>query len=948
MAGPGGIQPGGLTLPKTALLGASSALAVASCLLASQASAATAAASSESSGATAVGELTVVAEKREQSIETVPVAITAFGAEQRKLMGIAIIQDLADFSPSLNWTDIDDRIYIRGIGRNSDNLNNTSGVAIYYNGIYYGANAAVEQQKSDLFIGNIEVDNGPQNTLHGSNADGGVVEFTSQKPTDTMYGEVRVGVANYGTAFVESVVSGPINDQLKFRLGGNFTEQRGGFFDNLDGSPQGGNLVLGGSGETHYFEGQLEGHWDHLDAWIMASSGNFIANTHGAAGLGPFPDTEFNAANTLTPSGFYGLCGLPGVPATPGGAGCAGGNPIVPGSVKTLGVTANNFPGNQPGNVNIRDFINEDNGINDMQGDVQISAHVTYHTPSFDINYLTGYQNFHYTLHIPTQYIASSDSGVTQWQEEGAASAAAAGLCTATGATLAACEAPLTVNPTPNFLVFDEFDQAFSHELNFTSTTASPFQWIGGLYWYRERWNQPVDQYSMSDQPQMEAPMFFAPLTGLGGTGCAGAALLCAAPANPTFAGSSENTAITYDSVAVYGQGSYKFSDQWKFSGAIRYTNDHKQGWQTWRVVDFDAILGAPAFGSATPALDITSLAVCGPAGSASPCTTGYQGAGIATINPLTGNAQRRLGATWDAVTGEANLDWTPDSSTLGYFKYSRGYKAGGWSTYTLGPTPYVGSEFVDAFELGGKKTIGSTWTLNGDVFYYNYNNEQVPLSVVNTNTGQIIPILYNVPLAHNYGVELWGTWRPIDPLAISLSYSYLSAKVAHSACVEDTVDPQAIQPGANTAGCVETAADKAAGTLLQNIVGQTIPGATPNKVSLNGLYTFTFDPGKLTFSGTFVWRDGTYDDVFNRAWTFQPASTQVNIRATWTGANNHYNIILFCNNLFNTTAYDGAAGGLLQSTLPTGTSPGREDIQSAPFLNAPRTFGLQFQYRWQ
>ena len=123
-----------------------------------------------------------------------------------------------------------------GIGRNSDNLNNTSGVALYYNGIYYGANAAVEQQKSDLFIGNIEVDNGPQNTLHGSNSDGGVVQFTSKHPTDTtLYGEVRVGVANYDTEFVEAVVSGPINDHLKFRLGGNFTEQRGGFFNNLDG-----------------------------------------------------------------------------------------------------------------------------------------------------------------------------------------------------------------------------------------------------------------------------------------------------------------------------------------------------------------------------------------------------------------------------------------------------------------------------------------------------------------------------------------------------------------------------------------------------------------------------------------------------------------------------------------------------------------------------------------
>ena len=50
------------------------------------------------------------------------------------------------------------------------------------------------------------------------------------------------------------------------------------------------------------------------------------------------------------------------------------------------------------------------NGINDMQGNVQLSAHVTYHLPTFDINYLGGYQNFHYILNIPDQAI----SGVTR------------------------------------------------------------------------------------------------------------------------------------------------------------------------------------------------------------------------------------------------------------------------------------------------------------------------------------------------------------------------------------------------------------------------------------------------------------------------------------------------------------------------------------------------------
>ena len=301
------------------------------------------------------GQVTVIAERRNQAIEKVPVAISAYTADQRKVIGIEIIQDLASFTPSMNWTDVDDRVYIRGIGRNSDNLNNTSGVAIYYDGIYYGANAAVEQQKSDLFVGNIEIDSGPQNLLHGSNSDGGVVSFTSKRPTDTLYAEVRTGVANYNTWFVEGAVSGPIDDHLKFRLGANYTDQSGGFFKNVaPGSPQGGDLVLGGSGQTQYLMGQLQGKWDHLDAWVQVSSGDFNANTHGVGAIGNFPATPFNGSDSLTPSGFYGLCGLPGFAATANGAGCAGGPAIVPGSVVTTPVTADLFPGNNPGNINPR------------------------------------------------------------------------------------------------------------------------------------------------------------------------------------------------------------------------------------------------------------------------------------------------------------------------------------------------------------------------------------------------------------------------------------------------------------------------------------------------------------------------------------------------------------------------------------------------------------------
>ena len=911
---------------RSALLCGGSALAVAASLYGSQVLAADA---SDTATAPSVGELVVVAEKREQSIESVPVAVTAFSAEQKELLGIQKVQDLSDFSPGLSWTDIDDRIYIRGIGRNSDNLNNTSGVAVYYNGVYYGANAAIELQRDTLFVGNTEVDNGPQNTLHGSNADGGVIQFTSQRPTDTPYTEVRVGAANYSEYFGEAVISGPINDHLKFRLGGNYTQMTGGYFDNLDGPPQGGNLVLGGGGQTHYIEGQLEGHWDKFDIWGLVSTGDFAANTHGTADLGNFPDTPFTAQDGLTPSDFYGLCGLPGVIGSANGAGCAGGPAIVHGSVKTLPYTANNYPGNNPANVNSRNFLEEFNGINDQQRNIQGTLNATWHADGFDVTYLAAYQQFHYILRIPNQYVGSMDAGVTQYQEEGpAALSTAAATCQAVVATPAECTEPLTINPTPNYLIFDEYDQSTSHEVDFSSTTNSPFQWVGGLYFYHEHWNQPVNQFTTPDQSQMGAPMYSSAL----GQSCPGGAFLCAAPANPSFAGSTENTEINYNSYAGFAQGSYKFNDQWKISGAFRYTEDTKSGWQEWRVVSFDNIFTAPSFGAATPALDITSLAVAGITGP-------YPGTGALSINKNTGFAQRTLNASWGAPTGEVDIDWTPDRSFLAYAKYSRGYKSGGWSTYTIIASPEVNPEYVDAFEVGAKKTLGSKLTVNADAFYYNYYGEQVP---VNESTPtQSFVVLYNVPLVHNYGAELWGSYHPIDPLVFNLSYSYLSAKIVRSGCVEDVTDPLAVQPGAKTSGCKETNPI----ALEQNVVGEEIPGATPNKVSFNAIYTWNFEPGKLSLSGSVIWKDATYDAIFNRSYNLQPPYDQVNLLLNWASANNRYNVILFCDNLLNSTGYDGSAGAILNTV----TAPGqKEDILTSPFLTAPRTFGIQVQYRWQ
>ncbi|HEY1447794.1 MAG TPA: TonB-dependent receptor, partial [Caulobacteraceae bacterium] len=95
----------------TKLLSGASAVAIAICVgsWAPSARAAEAAATAAAQQQTTVGELVVTAERRSQNLETVPVSVSAYSAQQRDLVGIKSVQDLTDYTPGLSYTSIDNR-----------------------------------------------------------------------------------------------------------------------------------------------------------------------------------------------------------------------------------------------------------------------------------------------------------------------------------------------------------------------------------------------------------------------------------------------------------------------------------------------------------------------------------------------------------------------------------------------------------------------------------------------------------------------------------------------------------------------------------------------------------------------------------------------------------------------------------------------------------------------
>jgi len=915
----GGIRShrGRAALIKASSLSGASALTLAVLAALHAAPARAADAAVEESGLT---EIVVTAEKRAENLEVVPASISAFTSKTLDLQGIASVQDLTNYAPGLYYTTYDNRPYIRGIGRNTDNLAVESGVAVYVDGIYNGANASTILQNSTLFVDEVQVLRGPQSTLFGRNADGGTIDYISKRPTSDFQGEVRTGFDNYHKAFVEGAVSGPINDAMRYRFGANYTNQNGkGFYTNLNGVDEGGDVAQGGNGTSYHIEGQLEGNiGSAFDWWTKLATSDYDVSYHTETLLGPLDTREFPVP--LFPNANFGTCALPG---GAGGLGCAGN----PDTIVSVLAGKNTIAGN-PSATGTGTFDSGFQSQSKQQDNWIFATHLTFHADGFDVKYLGGYQKFNYDLTAPWTNSQGVSSGILGYTLQGPA--AVTPLCGLFFAANAGCTQNLAVNSAHNAFTFDEYESFFSNELNITSTGQGPLQWIGGLYQYHEKYTQPINVIS-PDQTQIASPYSLGTLiAGLTGV-IPIVGSLVPAPANPSRSVYNEYTALAEDSYGVFGQIDWQASSQFKVTAGVRYSYDKKNGDETFRLILFNVDglipglpLGVNMFGANAPAFDATA------------CTNGAsRGTGPCFING-NGAAQRSFDDHWDAVTGTAGVSWTPATDILGYAKYSRGYKAGGFNSGINALNPETAQETVDAFEVGYKETFGRTFQANVATFYYDYKNDQQPLGQLDPTTGVINTIIVNIPKVHTYGAELETLWNPITDLNILLNYAYLHATInsTNGVCYQDAADPLALAPGANTSGCP-------AGTGLQNIVGAKLPASPLNKVALNAIYTLHFNPGSLALSGTYVWRDRTYDDVFNRSYNLAPSYNQVNLRAIWTDAANRYNVILYANNITNKVAQD-ASGGLAV------TNPGPAQVID-PLVSyiPPRVYGVELRYRF-
>jgi len=181
-----------------------------------------------------IEELVVTAQKRQESVQDVPISITAFSGDELSRRGLTDIQTVARFVPNFDMPSgnslRNSSLRIRGIGSSSLNPGTESSVGVFLDGIYMPTSGQAFGELVD--IESVEVLRGPQGTLYGRNTPVGALNVTTRKPTRELESLLRFTAGNFDQIAVNGYVGGGLSNNSAGRLSFWYRD-RDGYQDNL-------------------------------------------------------------------------------------------------------------------------------------------------------------------------------------------------------------------------------------------------------------------------------------------------------------------------------------------------------------------------------------------------------------------------------------------------------------------------------------------------------------------------------------------------------------------------------------------------------------------------------------------------------------------------------------------------------------------------------------------
>ncbi len=182
-------------------------------------------------------EVIVTAQRREQSLQEVPVSIETFGGPELIKLGYRTMEDLTSFAPSVEMNDSlhESSVTIRGMGNDVANIAVEQSAPIFVDGVHFGRPSMIKGAFLDLE--RVEVLTGPQPVYFGQNATAGAFSMTTKKPSmDSWEGDAAVEFGVNKRESFEGAIGGPVSDTLGVRLAGQWDSTEGHLTDLFSGN----------------------------------------------------------------------------------------------------------------------------------------------------------------------------------------------------------------------------------------------------------------------------------------------------------------------------------------------------------------------------------------------------------------------------------------------------------------------------------------------------------------------------------------------------------------------------------------------------------------------------------------------------------------------------------------------------------------------------------------
>jgi iron complex outermembrane receptor protein len=377
------------------------------------------------------------------------------------------------------------------------------------------------------------------------------------------------------------------------------------------------------------------------------------------------------------------------------------------------------------------------------------------------------------------------------------------------------------------------------------------------------------------------------------------------------------NGCVHTKSEAVYGDTSWKLTDQLNLDAGVRWNEDQK----TATVYQADYASVAPTqLVPGTTFFDPNQV----PAGF-------FPDPGVVTN--YTGKR------AFVNVTPRLGLDYHFTDHVMGYVSYSRGFKSGGFdmrgnAAVYPGTENGYNSETADNYELGLKSTwLDGTLLLNAAVFYDPYSDAQIGVqqfvSVGGAPTN--LTAVLNAGKQINQGAELQAVWRPTRHLTLALNSGYLDSYY------EDYLVPCSVFTAATGCG---------AGVANINLADQNRPINAPAwTVSGNAVYSWDLQPGSISARAGYDWRSFTKVANTVPSVSDQPAYGLLNAGLAFETTDRAWRVSLDARNLTN--KYYRVAGYDFGDPPISPANSFIGGISQIGFYGPPRTWAVTVQYHY-